>query len=251
MAITNYGEYQPPYATGRLGQDASQGGNAYNGNTGVTGGLASNYGAYQPPYASGQPDMAGGGYSGMGPGGGGLSNATAPATPAASGGSYGQYLGWDQGKLNDPNHNTPKYQFLRAMLDAGISSQNRDKAGALAALKARGYPVEDVAGSSDQILWGGTPYDIFNGTNGDFLFGDVNAALAAQGGQPTGAPGMTGQPAGLPADAQTMTGAPSSASSYAAPTLADTLRSPQQTGQQPGTWWGGRPYVPPYLTGGA
>jgi hypothetical protein len=230
-----YGPYQPPYQMPPSGTAGSYGLESPAGVSGVGAGTGP---GGSTPYIGGTGDPN---YAGLANGGNGL-----PERPSSNPSNYGPYLGWDQGKLNDPTHNTPKYQFLRAMLDAGINSQNRDLTGAVSALKARGYPVEAVPGSSDRITWGdqGT-YDIFNGTNGDFLFGDVNAA--------PGAPMGAGTPAG-PAETQapyyggaTTTGLPMQAPDLQ-PTTASSYVNPNQAniaGQ-----WKTQPYRPPYYDAG-
>jgi len=171
----------------------------------------------------------------------------APTVPTAPKSPYGPYLGWDQGKLNDPTHNTPKYQFLRAMLDAGIDPAQRDKGAVLAALKAKGYDVSDVAGSSDQIRWGneGT-YDVFNGTNNQFLFGQTTNPDGSrfippweqQPGTPTTAPGSAPTTGAYGAYTPPyLANDPMTGSSYgqtpAAPTLADVMKPTPTPARKP------------------
>lgn len=145
-----------------------------------------------PPYIGGPGDPN---YPGPLPSTGPANPTPGVPPPPNHYGSYGPYLGWDQAKLNDPNHQSIKYQFLRTMLDAGINSQARDLNGAVAALQAAGYPVSAVPGSSDRIMWNGVgQFDIFNGTNGDFFF----AQQTDENGNPLQGQGGGGAGQGVP-----------------------------------------------------
>lgn len=96
----------------------------------------------------------------------------------APGASYAPVLGWDTGKLNSQEAQSPKYQFLRAMQDAGLDpiTATNNPAGVAAAINKK-FPGLGVTANNDgTINWPGLgpiDYSIDSGKGGWF-FDPVN-----------------------------------------------------------------------------
>lgn len=87
-----------------------------------------------------------------------------PTVPTAPVVQYTPTSGWDTGKLNDPTHQTPKYQFLRAMQQAKLDP---------VAVQGHGQTIVDainkynpgvkswVDPNTDAVMWPGLgPIDV-------------------------------------------------------------------------------------------
>lgn len=101
-----------------------------------------------------------------------------PVNEAVPGAYYAPVLGWDTGKLNSPEANSPKYQFLRAMQDAGLDpiTATNNPAGVAAAINKK-FPGLGISANADgTINWPGLgpiDYSIDSGKGGWF-FDPVN-----------------------------------------------------------------------------
>lgn len=100
---------------------------------------------------------------------------------------YAGTLGWDTAKLNDPTHTTPKYQFMRAVQDAGLNpiDATNNPQSVIDAINKQQPGVASLA-PNGRINWGSlgpVDYSIDSGKGGWF-FNPENERAAA----PTGTP---------------------------------------------------------------
>jgi len=109
---------------------------------------------------------------------------TTPANPYHEAGrTYQQYAGWDTGKLNDPNHQTTKYNFMRTVQQLGIPANSPGVLNAVADyMRNHGYPGTQVVGR-DKIDFGDGfgPIDVVVGSqtsNPSWGWGNVGASGA-------------------------------------------------------------------------
>lgn len=95
-----------------------------------------------------------------------------PAQPMPSVQQQGQYRdqlsGFDMGKLNDPNHNTIKYQAARVFQNFAPSTESMP--AVLAALRQAGLNVDQTSKDKFDFHDGYGPIDV------GYAFGDPNAA---------------------------------------------------------------------------
>ncbi len=144
--------------------------------------------------------------------------------------AYKNVSGFEESKLNDPNHNTPKYKFMRAVQDLGLPAIGLNEGqGDRAAMSAR---LGEVAAKAGATQVGDDKLDFGDGFGPqDVLTGQGQWWWEGNGGHPGGgAPAAT-----APSVARTASGPPSmmSALSQLGTTVGTPLVDPNAAGADP------------------